>query len=395
VRPMPAKTASPWRSGGTTRVLKTIRGLTFAAAAFAGALALPAMAQNATAPAAESATTAPDAVAATTKAPTVSGVDAAAKAPDIQHAVPTPGVGMPTDKITLQPQETALGQEAARMHNWILVPMMAAMSLLVLVLLLWVVLRYRSGANPTPSRTSHNTFIEIIWTLVPVLVLVAIAVPSIRLIAHQYSPPKADLTVKVIGNQWYWTYQYPDNGDFEVVSNMLPEQKDAAGKRFRTDADGPRLLAVDERMVVPAGAVVKIISTSADVIHSFALPAAWVKIDAVPGRLNESWFKIDRPGVYFGQCSELCGARHAYMPIAVEVVPPAQFAQWVAFKGGTMKKPVVASAAEELNAATVGQAPKDAVTSNAAADVTDIDDSSQNTPLTPAVTSQGATQNKG
>jgi cytochrome c oxidase subunit 2 len=142
--------------------------------------------------------------------------------------------------------------------------------------------------------------------------------------------------VKVIGNQWYWTYQYPDNGDFELVSNMLPD--DEAKKRGE-----PRLLAVDERLVVPAGKVVKLIVTSADVIHSFAVPAFWTKMDAVPGRLNETWFKVDRPGVYYGQCSELCGARHGYMPIAVEVVPPAQFAAWVASKGGTMPGPAGAA----------------------------------------------------
>jgi cytochrome c oxidase subunit 2 len=172
---------------------------------------------------------------------------------------------------------------------------------------------------------------------VPVLILVAIAIPSIRLIKHQYTPPKADLTVKVIGNQWYWTYQYPDNGGFEIVSNMLKERGDVtAGQRFRTDADGPPMLAVDERLVIPAGQVVKFIVTSNDVIHAFAVPAFWAKIDANPGKLNEIWVKVDRPGVYFGQCSELCGARHAYMPIAVEVVPPAQYAAWVASKGGTM-----------------------------------------------------------
>ncbi len=317
-------------------MLKTIRGLTFAVAAFAGAMALPALAQTTTAPLAA--------------APAVT---AAAKPADIVHQVPTPGIGMPTDRIGLQVQETEIGHEAVRFHNYILVPMMAVMSALVLALLIWVVIRYRAGANPTPSRTSHNTTIEVIWTLFPVLILVAIAVPSIRLIAHQYSPPKADLTVKVIGNQWFWTYQYPDNGDFEVTSNMLPEQKDVApGKPFRTDKDGPRLLAADERMVVPAGAVVKLITTSNDVIHSFALPSAWVKMDAVPGRLNETWFKIDRPGVYFGQCSELCGARHAYMPIAVEVVPAAQFAQWVAFKGGTMPGPKGAKGPDVTSAAS-------------------------------------------
>jgi len=280
-----------------------------------------------------------------------------AKPADIEHAVPTPGIGQPTDAITLQPQETAIGLEAQHFHNYILVPMMAIISAFVLALLLWVIVRYRAAANPVPSKTHHNTVIEIIWTLFPVLILVGIAVPSIRLLAHQYSPPKADLTVKVIGNQWFWSYQYPDNGDFEVVSNMLKEKPGTPGKptvtgkeRARTDADGPALLAVDERMVVPAGAVVKIITTSNDVIHSFALPAAWVKMDAIPGRLNETWFKIDRPGVYFGQCSELCGARHGYMPIAVEVVSKEKFAQWVAFKGGTMPGAKPAAAAPDAAA---------------------------------------------
>lgn len=311
-------------------MLKAIRGPILAMlAAFAATGSMPALAQ-APVPVL---TPNPGPAAQTAPAPAV-----AAKPADIVHMAPTPGIGMPTDSISLQPQETSIGNEAAWMHNYILMPFMAAVSALVLILLLWVIVRYRAAANPVPSRTHHNTLIEIIWTLVPVLILVAIAVPSIKLIAHQYAPPRADLTVKVIGNQWYWTYQYPDNGDIEIVSNMLKEKGQTVGKEHaRTDADGPRLLAVDERMVVPAGAVVKLITTSNDVIHSFALPAAWVKQDAVPGRLNETWFKIDRPGVYFGQCSELCGARHAFMPIAVEVVPAAEFARWIAFKGGTMK----------------------------------------------------------
>jgi len=183
------------------------------------------------------------------------------------------------------------------------------------------------------------------------------------LLSHQYSPPKADLTVKVIGNQWYWTYQYPDNGGFEIVSNMLKEQKDVKpGDRYRTDADGPPLLAVDERIVIPAGKVVKFIVTSNDVIHAFAVPAFWTKIDANPGRLNETWVKVDRPGVYFGQCSELCGARHGYMPIAVEVVPEATFNAWVASKGGTPKGAAPAEAeAAPAEAAAVPAADNAAV----------------------------------
>jgi cytochrome c oxidase subunit 2 len=244
-------------------------------------------------------------------------------------AKPTPGIGQPTEWVGFQPQVTPIGEEALWFHDWILMPLITIISLVVLFLLLWVIVRYRRSANPVPSRTSHNTVIEIIWTLVPVLLLVAIAIPSIKLLSHQYSPPKADLTVKATGNQWYWTYTYPDNGGLEIISNVL---SDADAKK----RGEPRLLAVDERMVVPVGAVVKVITTSTDVIHSWGVPAFWVKMDAVPGRLNETWFKTDRPGVYYGQCFELCGARHGYMPIAVEVVQPAQFAAWIKSKGGTM-----------------------------------------------------------
>jgi cytochrome c oxidase subunit 2 len=245
------------------------------------------------------------------------------------RTAPSIGVGQPDGRMGIQDQFTPIGLEAAWFHNVILLPLITFISLIVLLLLLYVIVRYRRAAHPVPSRTTHNTFVEIIWTVIPVLVLVAIAVPSIRLLAHQYSPPKADLTVKVIGNQWYWTYQYPDNGEFEIVSNGLSD----ADAKARGE---PRQLAVDERMVVPAGATVKLIVTSNDVIHSFGVPAFWVKMDAVPGRLNETWFKVDKPGLYYGMCYELCGARHAYMPIAVEVVTPAQFAAWVASKGGTM-----------------------------------------------------------
>ena len=258
-------------------------------------------------------------------------------------ATPTPqpvaadAIGHPNGGKGIQTQVTELGREAQAFHdNWLLL-LCVAISLFVLALLGYTMVKYRRGANPVPSRNSHNTTIEVIWTLVPVLILVAIAIPSMRHLQKQYSPPRADLTIKVVGNQWFWTYQYPDNGEFEIVSNMLKEKPDVkAGARFRTDADGPPLLAVDERMVIPAGKVVKFLVTSNDVIHSFAVPAFWDKIDANPGSINETWVKVDRPGVYFGQCSELCGARHAYMPIAIEVVPPAQFAAWVASKGGTM-----------------------------------------------------------
>lgn len=276
---------------------------------------------------------------------------------------------MPTPFATgTQTQFTPVGVEGAAFHNNWLLLLCAAISLFVLALMVYAIVRFRRGANPVPSRTSHNTFVEVVWTLVPVLILVAIAIPSIRLIRHQYSPPPVDLTVKVIGNQWYWTYQYPDHGGFEIVSNMLKERNEVAtGARFRTDRDGPRLLAVDERLVIPAGAVVKFIVTSNDVIHSFAVPAFWTKIDANPGILNETWVKVDRPGVYFGQCSELCGARHAYMPIAVEVVTPQRFAQWIATKGGTMPGAQPAPAPDSTGSTTVTPAAVEAAPAPAGA----------------------------
>lgn len=306
------------------------------------------------------------------QATTGTGPDAAnpiAAEKPFDYAAPVPGVGEPIPGgWGTQIQVTDIGQQAAAFHNTWLLLLCAIISAFVLGLLLYVIVRFRRGANPTPSRTSHNTAIEVIWTVVPVLILVAIAIPSIRLMRAQYSPPPADLTVKVIGNQWYWTYQYPDNGGFEIISNILKEPDDPSlqpGDRYRVAADGPPLLAVDERMVIPAGKVVKFIVTSNDVIHAFAIPAFWEKIDANPGLLNETWVKVDRPGVYFGQCSELCGARHGYMPIAVEVVPPAQFAAWVASKGGTMpgatpaaaQTPAAGAAAEGETSAAAEPAP--------------------------------------
>ena len=325
------------------------------AIALAAAVASPAAAQQAEATNDTEAAAAPANAMAADPAGT-GGVEAMVTEP-LQTTAPTPGIGEPIPGgWDTQYQVTDIGQRLADFHDYWLLLLCAVISVFVLGLLLYVIVRFRRGANPTPSRTSHNTMIEVVWTVVPVLILVAIAIPSIRLMRAQYSPPPADVTIKVIGNQWYWTYQYPDNGGFEIISNMLKECDDptlAEGARCRTDADGQPLLAVDERMVIPAGQVVKFIVTANDVIHAFAVPAFWEKIDANPGLLNETWVKVDRPGVYFGQCSELCGARHAYMPIAVEVVPPAQFAAWVASKGGTMPgdEPAEAPAPAEGEAA--------------------------------------------
>jgi cytochrome c oxidase subunit II len=295
--------------------------------------------------------------------PTPASVTPAGQTGYTKALTPSTIVGQPDGRIGIQDQYSPIGREAAGFHDYILMPAIVIITLIVLGLLMYVIVRYRRAAHPVPSRTTHNTMVEVIWTLLPVAILVVIAVPSIRLLAHQYSPPAADMTIKVIGNQWYWTYQYPDHG-IEITSNMLAERADAQpGAPFRTDADGPRQLAVDERMVVPVNRVVKIITTSADVIHSFGIPAFWVKMDAVPGRLNETWFRAERPGIYFGACYELCGARHAYMPIAVEVVSDADFARWVVAKGGHM--PGAAPAGTPVNSDSTQAVANQAAQANA------------------------------
>ena len=293
---------------------------------------------------------------------------------------PTPGIGMPVaGGFDVQDQFSPTGRYAYGFHIgmfWVMI----AISVFVLALLLYVMWRFRAKANPVPDRTTHNTLLEVAWTLVPVLILVAIAIPSISLLSQQYrTPPANAITVKATGYQWYWGYTYPDNGGFEVISNMLPEAEEAeAGQRVRTDRDGPTHLAVDNRMVVPAGVPLRIQTTGADVIHSFAVPSLWFKIDAVPGRLNERVLFIEKPGVYFGQCSELCGARHGYMPIVVEAVPMAQFRAWVRQQGGTFGNEAAAPApapsqqpaSATEGAPTAGDAPGAQQTGAAAAPAT-------------------------
>lgn len=287
--------------------------------------------------------------------PTAAATESTANAPSAETkdvpAYSTPleareNVGAPDGRMGIQDQVTPIGREAEGFHNYILMPAITLITLIVLGLMLYVILRYRRAAHPVPSRTTHNTMVEVLWTLIPVIILVIIAVPSIRLLSNQYSPPAADVTVKVVGNQWYWTYEYPDHGISPLTSTLLPE---AEAERRGED----RQLGVDERMVVPVGATVKLLITSNDVIHAFGVPAFWVKMDAVPGRINETWFRAEQPGIYYGQCYELCGSRHAYMPIAVEVVSQEDFARWVASKGGNMPgtAPATANAAAPAPAA--------------------------------------------
>ncbi|WP_279350267.1 cytochrome c oxidase subunit II, partial [Erythrobacter litoralis] len=243
---------------------------------------------------------------------------------------PEAGKGQPVyGDWNVQNQFSETGRFADGLHVG-LIWVMLAISAFVLALLVYVVVRFNKRANPVPSKTSHNTLVEVVWTVVPALILLGIAIPSITLIAKQYkAPPKDAITIKATGYQWYWGYSYPDNGDFEIISNMLTkEEADAAGE--------PHQLGVDNRMVVPVGVPIRLQTTGADVIHSFAVPSLWFKLDAVPGRLNEKMLQIDQPGVYYGQCSELCGARHAYMPIAVEALPMDQYNAWVLAQGGSI-----------------------------------------------------------
>ncbi len=259
--------------------------------------------------------------------------------PGYTPMAPTEGVGMPKPaEIDFPEQFTENGEYAYWINNIILLPIIVVITIFVMLLQFWIFVRYRRKANPEPSKTTHNTAIEIIWTLVPVLILLAIAYPSLDLLARQFKPAPANaVTVKATGYQWYWTFTYPDHGGIEIISNMLKEPEDAAdGERARTDRDGPKLLAVDNRLVLPVGVPIRLQTTAADVIHAFAVPALWFKLDAVPGRLNEKTLTITKPGVYFGQCSELCGARHGFMPNAVEALPPEKFAAWVKAQGGTM-----------------------------------------------------------
>ena len=232
------------------------------------------------------------------------------------------GLGHPTPwEMDFQDAATPVMQQVAGFHTFLLW-IIAAISAFVLILLLIVIVRFNARANPTPSRTTHNTPIEIVWTIVPVIILAVIAVPSFRLLFVQLEVPKPDLTVKATGKQWFWSYSYPDNGNFEFDSTYVADQDLKPGQL--------RLLTVDNEMVVPVNKVVHVLVTGAEVIHSFAVPSFGIKIDAVPGRINETWFKATIEGTFYGQCSQLCGQGHSFMPIAVRVVSEADFAAWVA-----------------------------------------------------------------
>ena len=205
-------------------------------------------------------------------------------------------------------------------HNLLLV-VITLISVFVLVLLLYVMFRFSEKRNPTPSKTTHNTVIEVLWTVVPVVILVAIAVPSFRLLYFADRVENADMTIKAIGRQWYWSYEYPDQGNFTFDATLVPEEDLAPGQL--------RLLTTDNAVVLPVNTKIRLLITASDVLHAFALPAMGIKLDAVPGQVNETWMEITREGTYYGQCSEICGTNHAYMPIMVEAVSKEKFDAWV------------------------------------------------------------------
>ena len=239
------------------------------------------------------------------------------------------GDGQPSYwEIGPQQSATPVMDDIVWFHNILLV-IITLIGAFVLVLLAIVAVRFNARANPTPSRTTHNTLLEVAWTVIPVLVLLGIAIISFKSLFYQLNTPPADLTIKATGKQWFWTYTYPDNGKFEFDSLMLSDKERKAKTDKDPKADVPRLLSVDNELVVPVNKVVRVQVTGADVIHAFAVPSFGVKIDAIPGRLNETWFKAEREGWYYGQCSELCGKDHAFMPIAVHVVSEQAFTAWV------------------------------------------------------------------
>lgn len=234
---------------------------------------------------------------------------------------PTPG------GINFQAPATRVMRDIEAFHNFLL-PIIIAVSALVLVLLLWVVVRYNRRANPTPRKFTHNLFVELVWTIVPVLILVVIASKSFPLLFEEERIPPSEITLKVTGNAWFWNFEYPDMG-VTVTANPLEEADARAQGR-------PYLLATTAPLLVPVHTNVRVLITSNDVIHSFAVPAFGVKQDAIQGRVNESWFNVDEEGVYYGQCSELCGINHAFMPVEIHAVSREAFNQWVSAQGGTI-----------------------------------------------------------
>ncbi len=244
-------------------------------------------------------------------------------------------LGQPTPAgLGFQEHATPMKAKMEWFHNDLLLPIITVITIFVLILLIWVVVRFNAKANPVPSKTTHNVVLEVIWTLVPVIILVVIVVPSMKMLYYIDKTPDAEMTLKVTGHQWYWEYDYPDHGEINFLANLDREKK-------------PRLLATDNPVVLPVDTNIRLLMTSADVIHAWAVPAFGVKLDTVPGRLNETWVRIEKEGTFYGQCSELCGKDHGFMPIEVKAVSKAEFAQWVKAQGGKMPEKTTAEEAGE------------------------------------------------
>lgn len=234
-------------------------------------------------------------------------------------------IGAPVpEQLGMQEAATSIAVDSHHFHNVILLPIITAITIFVMLLLLYIIFRFRASKNPVPSKTTHHTGLEIAWTVLPILILIVISIPSFKLLYKQLDLPKSDLTIRAIGHQWYWSYEYPDNGNFTFDANMIATADLKPGQL--------RLLETDNEVVVPVGKNIRIQITSTDVIHAWTVPSFGIKHDAVPGRVNESWFNIDadKPGLYYGQCSELCGTAHAYMPIKIRAVTEAEYNAWVA-----------------------------------------------------------------
>ncbi len=263
------------------------------------------------------------------------------------------GMGQPSPgQMGLQQPATEVARQIHSFHDFVNT-IIIVITIFVMLLLVIVMLKYNERANPTPSKTSHNTLLEVVWTVVPVLILVAIAIPSFKLLMLQYSYPKPDLTIKATGYQWYWSHEYPDHGGFSFDSVMMTdEDRQAAIKKGMPENQVPRLLAVDNEVIVPVNKTVHVLVTANDVIHNWTVPSFGSKVDAVPGRITATWFRAEKEGVYFGQCSELCGKDHAFMPIAVRVVKDETFKAWAAAMKSKDKK----GAAEIIRKAALEQA---------------------------------------
>lgn len=256
----------------------------------------------------------------------IGGADAfAAEAAEKVVGIPKPW------SLGFQESASPVKEQMEWFHNSLLMPIITGIVVFVMGLLIYVMVRFNAKANPVPSKTTHNVMLEVIWTLIPVLILVVIVIPSMKMLYFVDKTKDAEMTLKVTGYQWYWGYEYPDHGGVNFLSNMVQTKDLKEGE--------PKLLKTDNAVVLPVDTNIRVLVTASDVLHSFAMPALGVKTDAIPGRLNETWMRIEKEGIFYGQCSELCGVNHGFMPIEIKAVSKEEFAKWIAKQGGKMPEP--------------------------------------------------------